>query len=101
VARRALSATITTLTTTAALLLAGCGGGGDDSSPEDIKGADSGASSPSTSASVPASAGQPDLSLPSDLKVQFDVTAPSDAKHAAALINAKNYILALNHGITA
>ncbi|WP_405768971.1 hypothetical protein [Streptomyces sp. NBC_01538] len=100
-ARRALSVTVVTFTATAALLLAGCGGGGDDSSPDDIKGADSGASSPSTSASVPASAGQPDLSLPSDLKVQFDVTAPSDAKHAAALDNAKNYILALNHGITA
>ncbi|MFM9662846.1 hypothetical protein ACKI2B_46180, partial [Streptomyces scabiei] len=46
-------------------------------------------------------AGQPDLSLPSDLKVQFDVTPPADDQHTAALDNAKNYILALNHGISA
>ncbi|MDT9700849.1 hypothetical protein [Streptomyces sp. P17] len=94
-ARRALTTTATTLA--AALLLGACGGGGD--SPDDIKGADKGSGSPSATAA--ADDAGPDLSLPSDLKVEFDGTKPSDAQHAAALENAENYILALNHGITA
>ncbi|WP_327695366.1 hypothetical protein [Streptomyces sp. NBC_00459] len=100
-ARRALSITVTTLTATAALLLTGCGGGGDDSTPDDIKGADSGASSPSASASATTEgdAGAPDLSVPADVKLVFDFDAPSDAKHAAALADAENYIRALAHGI--
>lgn len=97
-ARRALTTTAAVLTTTAALLLSGCGGG-DDKSPDDIKGADAGAGSPSPSAS--AASGRPDVSLPSDLEVQFDITKPSDTRHAAALDSAENYILALNHGIAA
>lgn len=81
---------------TAALLLTACGGG-DDSSTDDIKGADEGASaSPSTSKSDP---GQPELSLPKGLNLVFDFDKPSDAKHAAALTDAENYIRALDHGI--
>ncbi|MFC4465016.1 hypothetical protein ACFPH6_10745 [Streptomyces xiangluensis] len=41
------------------------------------------------------------MSLPSDLRVEFDGMPPSDDRHSAAFDNAKNYILALNHGITA
>ncbi|NUP20479.1 MAG: hypothetical protein HOZ81_31235 [Streptomyces sp.] len=97
-ARRALPTTTAAFATTAALLLTACGGS-DNSSPGDIKGADTGSNSPSASAA--ADSDRPDVSLPSDLKVDFDMTDPSDTKHAAALDNAKNYILALNHGITA
>jgi hypothetical protein len=97
VARHTLP-TAAALATTAALLLTACSGG-DDSSSEDIKGADTGSSSPSASAS--SASGRPDVSLPSDLRVEFDAAPPSDARHAAALDSAKNYILALNHGITA
>ncbi|MFJ4783356.1 hypothetical protein [Streptomyces sp. NPDC088794] len=97
-ARRALTTTATALTIAASFLLTGCGGG-DDSSSGDIKGADTGSSSPSASAAGDSKG--PDLSLPGDLKVEFDATQPSDTRHAAALGNAKNYILALNHGITA
>ncbi|MFE0820771.1 hypothetical protein ACFW4M_22540 [Streptomyces sp. NPDC058794] len=100
-ARSALTITAATFTATAALLLTACGGGGDDSSSEDIKGADRGTSSPSASASAPADTDQPDLSLPGDLQVEFDAPQPPEDRHAAALENAKNYILALNHGITA
>ena len=97
-ARRALTTTAAAFATTAALLLTACGGG-DDSSSDDIKGADTGTDS--TSASPSADSGRPDVSLPSDLKVEFDVTKPSDSRHAAALDSAKSYILALDHGITA
>ncbi|MER7773518.1 hypothetical protein ABTZ21_00735 [Streptomyces sp. NPDC096191] len=92
--------TTAAFTATAALLLTACGGD-DESSPEDIKGAGTGANSPSASKSAPGAADQPNLSLPTDLKVDFDVSEPSEDRHAAALDNAKNYILALNHGITA
>ncbi|MDX3454243.1 hypothetical protein PV396_20220 [Streptomyces sp. ME02-8801-2C] len=99
-ARRALSVTVTTLTATTALLLTGCGGG-EKSSPDDIKGADSGASSPSGSASVsdPGGAGAPDMSVPKDVNLVFDFDTPSDAKSAAALANAENYMRALTHGM--
>ncbi|GGW91994.1 hypothetical protein [Streptomyces lomondensis] len=98
-ARRALTTTAAAFAATAALLLTACGGSGDDGSSDDIKGAGTGASSPSASPS--AVAGRPDVSLPSDLKVEFDLAKPSDTRHAAALDSAESYILALNHGITA
>ncbi|MEU4484096.1 hypothetical protein AB0H94_04240 [Streptomyces purpurascens] len=86
--------------TTAALLLTACGGGGDDKPSGDIKGAADGASrSPSASASGPAEADRPDVSVPKDLKLVFDFDQPSDAKHAEALADAENYIRALKHGI--
>jgi hypothetical protein len=99
VARRALTTTAAVFATTAALLLTACGGG-DDTSADDIKGADAG-SSPSASASGPAGAGRPDVSVPKDLKLVFDFDKPSDAKQAAALSDAENYIRALKHGIAA
>ena len=37
--------------------------------------------------------------LPKDFKLVFDFDKPSDAKHAAALADAQNYIRALDHGI--
>ncbi len=95
-ARRALTTTAATLTAT--LLLAACGGGED--SPDDIKGADKGSSSPSPTASAAADVERPDVSLPKDLKLVFDFEKPSDADEAAALDDAANYIRALNHGIT-
>ncbi|GHD31699.1 hypothetical protein GCM10010313_75440 [Streptomyces violarus] len=98
-ARRALTTTAAAFTATAALLLTACGGGGDDTSPDDIKGADGAAKSPSASASGPAAADRPDVSVPKDLKLVFDFDKPSDAKHAAALADAENYIRALKHGI--
>ncbi|MDQ0750496.1 hypothetical protein QF034_004727 [Streptomyces africanus] len=100
-ARRALTTTAAAFAATAALLLTACGGGGDDKSPDDIKGADSGSSSPSASASGSAGADRPDVSVPKDLKLVFDFDEPSDAKHAAALADAENYIRALKHGIAA
>ncbi|MEV4034390.1 hypothetical protein [Streptomyces umbrinus] len=97
-ARRALTTTTAAFATTAALLLTACGGS-DDKSSDDIKGADKGSSSPSASASATTGGGGPDLGLPKDFKLVFDFDKPSDAKHAAALTDAQNYIRALKHGI--
>ncbi|BDD74059.1 MULTISPECIES: hypothetical protein [Streptomyces] len=100
-ARSALTMTAATFAATAALLLTACGGDGDESSPDDIKGAGTGAGNPSSSASTPgtADANRPDVSLPEDLKLVFDFQRPSDADQAAALEDAANYIRALDHGI--
>ncbi len=99
--------TVTTaaaLAITSALLLTACGGS-DDKSSDDIKGADKGAdkgsSSPSASASATAGGDGPDLSLPKDVDLVFDFAKPSDAKHAAALADAQNYLRAMYHGIVA
>ncbi|MEV0324195.1 hypothetical protein ACIBKX_13390 [Streptomyces sp. NPDC050658] len=98
-ARRTLPI-VTALVASATLLLSACGGGGDGSSSDKIEGAGGGSdkASPSASKTPP---GQPDLALPGDLKVEFDGTNPSDKRQRAALENARNYIRALNHGITA
>ncbi|MFJ6062877.1 hypothetical protein ACIQHU_07555 [Streptomyces tendae] len=98
-ARSALTMTAATFAATAALLLTACGG--EDSSPDDIKGAETGAStsSPSASASGAADVKRPDVSLPEDLKLVFDFEKPSDTEQAAALEDAANYIRALDHGI--
>ncbi|MGD1223331.1 hypothetical protein AB9Q10_33460 [Streptomyces krungchingensis] len=96
--RRALTTAAAALTATTALLLTACGGG-DDKSSDDIKGADTGSTSPSASASGGSQAGRPDVSVPKDLDLVFDFDTPSDAKHAAALADAQNYIRALDHGI--
>jgi hypothetical protein len=98
VARR-IAPIAATFAATAALTLTACGGGDDSSSTDDIKEADTGASSPSASASESADADRPDVSVPKDLKLVFDFDKPSDAKHAAALADAQNYIRALDHGI--
>ncbi|WP_229703626.1 hypothetical protein [Streptomyces albiflavescens] len=91
-----MTTTAAALTATAALLLTACGGGDDSSG--GIKGADTGSSTPSASASK-AAADAPDLSLPGDLHLVFDFDKPSDAQHAAAVDTATNYIRALKHGI--
>ncbi|MCH5676100.1 hypothetical protein [Streptomyces gilvus] len=96
-ARHALTTTTAALTVAAALLLTGCGGN-DKSSSDDIKGADTGSSSPSASASA-SDANAPDVSVPSDFHLVFDFETPSDAKQAAALAGAENFIRALKHGI--
>jgi hypothetical protein len=98
VARRALTTTAAACTVAATLLLTACGGG-DDSSSGDIKGAETGASGPSASASASSDSDRPDVSVPKDLKLVFDFDEPSDAKQAAALETATNYIRALKHGI--
>jgi hypothetical protein len=97
VARHALTSTATAFTITATLLLTGCGGG--DKSAGAIKGADTGSGSPSASAQA-ADANAPDVSVPSDFHLEFDFATPSDAKQAAALSDAENYIRALKHGIS-
>ncbi|WP_159329398.1 hypothetical protein [Streptomyces tendae] len=98
-ARSALTMTAATFAATAALLLTACGG--EDSSQDDIKGAETGksSSSPSASASGAADVKRPDVSLPEDLKLVFDFEKPSDTEQAAALEDAANYIRALDHGI--
>ncbi|MEU1872110.1 hypothetical protein [Streptomyces sp. NPDC019793] len=98
-ARSALTMTAATFAATAALLLTACGGEG--SAPDDIKGAETEASSSSPSASTSGAADvkRPDVSLPKDLKLVFDFERPSDAEQAAALEDAANYIRALDHGI--
>ncbi|MFF5368972.1 hypothetical protein [Streptomyces sp. NPDC013187] len=100
-ARRALTTTATAFAAAAALLLTACGGSGDDKSSDDIKGASDGSSRPSASASGPAGDDRPDVSVPKDLKLVFDFDKPSDAKQAAALSDAENYVRALKHGIAA
>ncbi|WP_326694235.1 hypothetical protein OG204_22065 [Streptomyces sp. NBC_01387] len=85
----------------AALLLTACGGSSDNSSSDKIKGAGEGSKSPSASASTSTGDGRPDVSVPADLHLNFDFDKPSDAKHAAALADAENYIRALDHGINA
>ena len=99
-ARRALTTTTAAFATTAALLLTACGGS-DDKSSDDIKGADKGSNSPSASASATTGGNGPDLGLPKDFKLVFDFDKPSDAKHAAALADAQNYVRAMYHGIVA
>lgn len=97
-ARRALPTTAAAITAAGVLLLTGCGGGNKSSS-GDIKGAETGSSSPSASTST-SDAGAPDVSVPSDFHLVFDFDAPSDAKQASALTDAENYIRALKHGIS-
>ncbi|MEU6222656.1 hypothetical protein [Streptomyces sp. NPDC047042] len=98
-ARRALSVTVTvtTLTATTALLLTGCGGG-EKSSPDDIKGADSGVSSPSASASVstsaPAGATRPVVTLPANFQLTFEDWTSGDPEEQALLTDAKEQLRA-------
>ncbi|MEU1270192.1 hypothetical protein [Streptomyces sp. NPDC005799] len=96
-ARRALTSTAAAFTLAATLLLTACGGG-EKSSSDDIKGADTGSAGPSTSASA-SDVNAPDVSVPSDFHLVFDFETPSDAKQAAALTGAENFIRALKHGI--
>ncbi|MFI1357270.1 hypothetical protein ACH4TV_27345 [Streptomyces sp. NPDC020898] len=84
------------LTTSAALLLTACGGGSDDSSSDDIKGADTGSSSPSASvsASAASSAKRPDITLPSSFQAQFEGWTNSDPELQIALNDGKERLRA-------
>ncbi|WP_225859024.1 hypothetical protein [Streptomyces albicerus] len=88
---------------TAALLLTACGSGDDKPSDNDkIAGADQGNAEQSASPSASAEADgidRPKMAFPSDFKMVFDRTEPSDAKEAAALNDAENFVRAINHGI--
>ncbi|MXM62456.1 hypothetical protein GR925_03070 [Streptomyces sp. HUCO-GS316] len=91
------------LVATTALLLTGCGNGDDNSSDNDkIAGADAGGTTASASTSTSDTAediSRPAMTFPSDFRMVFDRTAPSDAKEAAALNDAENFVRAINHGI--
>lgn len=93
-ARRALTTTAAMLTATAALLLTACGGG--DSPSDDIKGADSGSSSPSASAASPAApeAKRPVIKLPSSFQLTFENWTSSDPVEQAVLNDGKEEIRA-------
>jgi hypothetical protein len=91
------------LVATAALLLTACGSGDDTSSNDDkIAGADTGDAGKSASPSASAEADaldRPKMTFPSDFKMVFDRTEPSEAKEAAALNDAENFVRAINYGI--
>ena len=88
----------------ATLLLTACGGG-DDSSPDsdEIAGADQQSEQPSKSAEPAApQEDKPDgvdVSLPADMKLDFDWDKPEDENEAAAMDDAANYVRAIYHGI--
>jgi hypothetical protein len=87
----------------AALLLTACGGGDGKSKEKNdkIAGADTGATasaSPSPSSAADA-VDRPKITFPADFTMEFDRTAPSDPREAAALNDAENFVRALNYGI--
>ena len=95
-ARRTMTtATALALTASAALLLTACGGG-DDSSSDDIKGADTGASSPSASGSASAAsdANRPDIKLPDTFQADFEDWTNSDPALQTALDDGKERLRA-------
>lgn len=94
-ARRALPTTMAALTTTAALLLSACGGGSGGGS-DDIKGADKGQSGrpASPSASTPAGAERPDITIPSSFRLTFENWTSSDPAEQAVLTDAKEELRA-------
>ncbi|WP_326721318.1 hypothetical protein OHT59_19640 [Streptomyces sp. NBC_00243] len=88
---------------TAALLLTACGSGDDGSKDSDkIAGADTGGTKTSTSPSPSAEADtldRPTMTFPSDFTMVFDRTEPSEAKEAAVLNDAENFVRAINYGV--
>lgn len=91
------------LAATAALLLTACGGGDGKSEDNDkIAGADTNAPTTSAAPSGPAAADavkRPAIEFPKDFTMVFDRSEPSDAKKAAALHDAENFVRAINYGI--
>ncbi|MCX4478612.1 hypothetical protein OOK44_19540 [Streptomyces cellulosae] len=88
----------------ATLLLTACGGGDDSSTDSDeIAGADQQSEQPSKSAEPAApQEDKPDgvdVSLPADMKLDFDWDKPEDKNEAAAMDDAANYVRAIYHGI--
>ncbi|MDX3418759.1 hypothetical protein ACWDUG_00145 [Streptomyces cellulosae] len=100
--RRPLSVAVT-FASAATLLLTACSGGEDSSNDSDkIAGADTGSTEPSTSPTASQNASglkRPKLTFPSDFRMEFDRAEPSDAKQAAALHDAENFVRAINYGI--
>ncbi|CAL9475704.1 hypothetical protein [Streptomyces sp. enrichment culture] len=100
--RRPLSFAVT-FASAATLLLTACSGGEDSSNDSDkIAGADTGSTEPSTSPTASQNASglkRPKLTFPSDFRMEFDRAEPSDAKQAAALHDAENFVRAINYGI--
>ncbi|GAA2639490.1 hypothetical protein [Streptomyces vastus] len=101
-ARRTLTTTAT-FAATAALLLTACGGGDDSSSSDDIKGADTGSSSPSASASAssPSEVKRPEITLPANFQLTFEDWTSSDPVEQAVLNDAKEQLRAGYAAITA
>lgn len=83
-ARRALPTAAVALTATATLLLTACGGTGTGK-PDDIKGADTGAGSPSASATAPSGAKRPVVKLPDSFKATFEGWTNNDPKLQTAM----------------
>ncbi|MET7935964.1 hypothetical protein [Streptomyces sp. NPDC005322] len=85
----------------AALLLAGCGGGDDKKDGDKIAGAQKGGASASATPSKEASGDDkgPEMTFPNDFKMVLDWERPSDAKQAAALDDAVNYVRGIRYGI--
>ncbi|MET9351663.1 hypothetical protein ABZY14_01390 [Streptomyces sp. NPDC006617] len=97
-ARSAFTMTAATFAATAALLLTACGGDSDEASPDDIKGAETGSSSVSESASTAPSASpgveRPVIELPSSFQLTFEDWKSSDTKEQAVLNDAKEELRA-------
>lgn len=94
-ARRALPVTATSFAVSAMLLLSACGGGGEGSS-DDIKGADTGSSSPSASASAstPSGVERPKITIPNSFRLTFQNWTSSDPVEQAVLNDAKEELRA-------
>ncbi|MFE4701992.1 hypothetical protein ACFRIC_33485 [Streptomyces sp. NPDC056738] len=91
----------TAFAATAALLLTACGGGGDSPKANDkIAGADQGSTrSTAPSASPSGNADRPDITLPSDVKDEFDGWKTGDATKDAILADAGRAQTAMNDAI--
>lgn len=92
-ARRALPSTAAAFTLAATLLLTGCGGG-DKSSSDDIKGADTGSSSPSASGSQASRVTRPEIKLPSEFQLTFEDWTSGDTVEQAVLNDVKEQLRA-------
>ncbi|MGI5197380.1 hypothetical protein ACQEVY_27745 [Streptomyces sp. CA-288835] len=88
--------TAATFAATAALLLTACGGGDGTSSSDDVKGTDTGASSPpaSASASTPSEAKRPQITLPSSFQLPFANWTSNDPDEQAVLNASKEELRA-------
>ncbi|MFE9767833.1 hypothetical protein ACFYPC_25480 [Streptomyces sp. NPDC005808] len=94
-ARRTMTTAAIAFTASTAILLTACGGS-DDSSSDDIKGADTGTSSPSPSVSVSAAsdANRPDIKLPETFQADFEGWTNSDPELQTALDDGKERLRA-------
>jgi hypothetical protein len=101
---RPTALTAAALAATAALTLSACGGGsGDgDSTISPTPPATTASTAPPTTAATPAGEPltiDPALTLPADLKLNFDWQQPSDHTQAIALVTAANFMQSVIHGV--